>query len=110
MSKKRRAPRRESHIGEVIAANRDRTATVRVRHQRPHPKYGKILHLSTKYHTHDPENTARIGDRVEIAACRPISKQKSFRLVRVIESARDRASTREAAAERAAGAGQEVSP
>ncbi len=73
-------------IGVVISAKRDKTRTVEVEYQTRHPKYGKYLRRRTRYHVHDPQNTSQMGDRVEIAPCRPISKTKSWRLVRVVEA------------------------
>ena len=66
---------------------RDKTRTVAVDYQQRHPKYGKYLHRSTKFHVHDESNEAKNGDRVEIARCRPMSKTKSWRLVRVVLAA-----------------------
>jgi small subunit ribosomal protein S17 len=74
-------------IGTVTSDKRDQTRTVSVNYQVRHPKYGKYLHRHTRYQVHDPKNEAKKGDRVEIAPCRPISKTKSWRLVRVIEAA-----------------------
>ena len=76
-----------TEIGYVTSDRRQKTRTVKVRYLTRHPKYGKILHRNTNYHVHDPAESAREGDRVEIARCRPISKSKSWRLVRVIERA-----------------------
>jgi small subunit ribosomal protein S17 len=53
-----------------------------------HPKYGKYLKKRTVLHVHDEKNVSKKGDRVEIAECRPISKTKSWILLRVLESAR----------------------
>jgi len=74
-------------IGVVVSDKRDKTCTVAVDYQQKHKKYGKYLHRQAKYHVHDPENQGQIGDRVEIAGCRPISKTKSWRLVKVVEKA-----------------------
>jgi small subunit ribosomal protein S17 len=51
-----------------------------------HPKYGKYVRRRTSIHVHDEQNAAKVGDRIEIAECRPISKTKSWTLIRVIES------------------------
>ncbi|WP_432799733.1 30S ribosomal protein S17 [Poriferisphaera sp. WC338] len=75
-------------IGVVVSDKRDKTRTVAIQFQSRHTKYGKYLARVAKYHVHDPENLASKGDRVEIASCRPISKTKSWRLVRVIEKAK----------------------
>ncbi len=71
--------------GVVISAKRNQTRTVEVSYKVKHPKYGKYLKRRTRYHVHDPNNETGIGDLVEIANCRPISKTKSWRLVRVLE-------------------------
>jgi len=52
-----------------------------------HPKYGKYIRRRTKLYAHDEENLAKIGDQVEIMECRPISKTKHWRLVRVVRVA-----------------------
>lgn len=74
-------------IGVVVSDKRDKTCTVAVDYQQRHSKYGKYLHRQAKFQVHDPENQGHNGDRVEIAGCRPISKTKSWRLVRVVEKA-----------------------
>ena len=52
-----------------------------------HEKYGKYIRKRTRIHVHDEDNAAKVGDRVEIVECRPISKTKSWTLVRVVEAA-----------------------
>lgn len=74
-------------LGTVISDKRDKTRTVAVQYQMRHSKYGKYLQRQAKYHVHDPNNQSKTGDRVQIAPCRPISKNKAWRLVRVVESA-----------------------
>lgn len=74
-------------IGVVVSDKRDKTCTVAVDYQQKHAKYGKYLHRQAKFQVHDPENLGGHGDRVEITSCRPISKTKSWRLVKVIEKA-----------------------
>ena len=74
-------------VGVVSNDKRDKTRTVLVDYQVRHPKYGKYIKKQTRYHVHDPENACKMGDRVEIVNCRPISKTKSWRLVRVMEVA-----------------------
>jgi len=73
--------------GYVASDKLDQTCAVRVGYQARHPKYGKYLQRQAKYQVHDPNNEAKRGDYVEIALCRPVSKTKSWRLVRVIEAA-----------------------
>jgi small subunit ribosomal protein S17 len=73
--------------GYVVSDKLDKTCAVRVSYQARHRKYGKYLQRQAKYQVHDPDNQAKRGDLVEIALCRPVSKSKSWRLVRVIEAA-----------------------
>ena len=84
-------------VGIVTSDKRDKTRTVAVEFQKVHAKYGKRLRREAKFQVHDEKNEAGQGDRVEIAQCRPLSKTKSWRLVRVIEKAPE-AVTHEAAA------------
>ena len=74
-------------IGVVTSDKRDKTRTVAVDFQKVHAKYGKRLRRQAKFQVHDEQNASGEGDRVEIAQCRPLSKTKSWRLVRVIEKA-----------------------
>ena len=71
--------------GKVVSDKMDKTATVLVERQVKHPIYGKYMRRSTKFKIHDEENTCQAGDVVKIAECRPISKNKSWRLVEVVE-------------------------
>ena len=73
--------------GKVVSDKMDKTVTVLVERQVKHPMYGKYLRRSTKFKVHDEENTCNEGDVVTIAECRPISKNKSWRLVEVVERA-----------------------
>ena len=81
-----RKPLTGTLIGVVTSDKRDKTRTVTVAYQVRHSKYGKYLKRQSRYHVHDAQNASKSGDRVEIANCRPISKTKSWRLVRVVES------------------------
>ena len=74
-------------VGVVTSDKRDKTRTVAVNYQQQHSKYGKYLHRQAKIQVHDEGNSSKAGDRVEIALCRPLSKTKSWRLVRIVESA-----------------------
>ena len=78
-----------TRIGVVTSAKRDKTRTIAVEYQKVHAKYGKRLRRQAKYHVHDEDNQSRLGDRVEIAECRPLSKTKSWRLIRVVVKAPD---------------------
>lgn len=85
-------PQAERHLtatrtGVVTSDKRDKTITVAVEYQKIHRKYGKRLKRDAKFQVHDQDNQAGQGDRVEIAQCRPLSKTKSWRLVRVITKA-----------------------
>lgn len=74
-------------VGVVTSSKRDKTRTVAVEYQKVHAKYGKRLRRQAKFQVHDESNESGAGDRVEITQCRPLSKTKSWRLVRVIEKA-----------------------
>ncbi|KAA0216042.1 MAG: 30S ribosomal protein S17 [Leptolyngbya sp. PLA3] len=74
-----------SRIGVVETDGRDKTRKVVIRYRSQHPKYGKFVSKRTVLHVHDAGNESHVGDVVEIAPCRPISKTKSWRLVRVVE-------------------------
>ena len=79
-------------IQGVVASDKgDKTIKVVVNYQTRHPKYGKYLKRRTVLHAHDEANDAKEGDTVQIAECRPISKTKHHRLLRVVERAPERA-------------------
>ena len=69
--------------GYVVSAKMNKGATVLVERRERHPLYGKFVKRSKRYHVHDEENTCRAGDYVVIEECRPISRTKAWRLVRV---------------------------
>ena len=73
-------------VGTVVSDKRDKTRTVSVQYQTRHGKYGKFLRRQAKYHVHDERNRSKVGDLVQIVPCRPISKNKAWRLVQVLES------------------------
>jgi small subunit ribosomal protein S17 len=83
-------PQRRSLTGRVTSTRMKDTITVLVQRTFKHPKYGKIVRRSKAYHAHDPAEQAHLGDLVEIAATRPISKLKRWRLVRIVEAAPER--------------------
>ena len=76
-----------SKIGVVTSDARDKTRTVTVEFLARHSKYGKYMRRRSRFHVHDENNESHNGDRVEIVECRPISKNKAFRLVRIVEKA-----------------------
>ena len=67
--------------GTVVSDKNDKTVVVLVERRFSHPVLKKTIRLSKKYHAHDESNAAKIGDRVSIRECRPISKQKKWELV-----------------------------
>lgn len=74
-------------MGRVVSDKMDKSITVLVERQVAHPIYGKYMRRSTKLHAHDENNECKLGDTVSIEECRPISKSKSWRLVKVLERA-----------------------
>jgi len=74
-------------VGIVESDKRNKTRTVAINFSVKHAKYGKYLKKKTVLHVHDEANQSKAGDRVEIAECRPISKTKSWVVLRVVESA-----------------------
>ena len=71
--------------GSVISARMDKSITVLVVRQFKHPLYKKYIRRSTRLHAHDESNDCKEGDTVLIEECRPLSKMKSWRLIRVLE-------------------------
>ena len=80
--------RRKVRVGVVISDARDKTVTVEIANSSMHPRYDKVVRSVSKFHAHDEENDARIGDTVRVMETRPISKQKRWRVVEVVERAR----------------------
>lgn len=74
--------------GRVLSDKMDKTITVLVERKVKHPKYGKFMKRSTKFHAHDAENACGIGDTVTIKEGRPLSKTKSWTLVDIVEKAK----------------------
>src|SRR5437763_6250827 len=77
--------------GVVASDKGNKTIKVVVNYQTRHPKYGKFLKRRTVLHAHDEKNDAKEGDTVEIAECRPASKTKHHRLLRIVQKAPERA-------------------
>lgn len=73
-------------IGRVVSNKMDKTAAVLVERLVKHPVYGKYIKRSTKFLVHDENNVCQEGDVVSIASCRPLSKNKTFKLVEVLEA------------------------
>lgn len=74
--------------GSVVSNKMHKSATVLIERKVKHPIYGKFVKKSTKLHIHDENNECAIGDTVQISECRPISKTKSWTLVKVVEKAK----------------------
>jgi len=75
-------------VGRVVSSKMDKSATVAVERVVRHPVYGKFIRRTSKVMVHDANNQCGDGDTVSITECRPISKNKSWRLVSVVEKAR----------------------
>jgi small subunit ribosomal protein S17 len=76
---------RKERVGEVISNKMTKTIVVRVQRRFPHPQFKKVVTQFNKFYAHDEKNEAKIGDRVRIQECRPLSKTKRWRLVEVVE-------------------------
>lgn len=90
MSEQQATPARNTRtlIGRVVSDKRAKTVTVLVERRTAHELYGKIVARSRKYHAHDEKGEYKMGDLVEIAEGRPISKTKSWTVTRLVEKAR----------------------
>jgi small subunit ribosomal protein S17 len=78
---------RHELVGKVVSDKNDKTITVLVETYKKDPLYGKRVKSSKKYAAHDEKNEAKVGDTVRIAETRPLSKNKHFRLVEIVEKA-----------------------
>jgi small subunit ribosomal protein S17 len=74
--------------GRVVSDKMDKTIVVVAETRVPHPVYGKIVRKSVRFKAHDEQNDAKIGDTVRIMECRPLSRDKRWRLVEVVERAK----------------------
>ena len=74
-------------IGQVLSNAMDKSITILTERRVKHPVYGKIMRRSTKVHAHDEGNECNKGDTVMVEQCRPLSKTKSWRLVKIIDRA-----------------------
>ncbi len=74
--------------GRVVSDKMDKSIVVAIERMVKHPIYGKFVKRTTKVHAHDENNECGLGDKVEIAECRPLSKYKSWTLVKVVEKAK----------------------
>lgn len=79
---------RKTKVGIVVSDKMDKTIVVQIVRKAKHPLYGKTVKITKKYKAHDEENAAKIGDKVMITETRPLSKDKKWRLVEVVEAAK----------------------
>jgi small subunit ribosomal protein S17 len=79
---------RKEKIGQVVSNKMEKSITVVVGQRVKHPVYGKFINKSKKFTAHDEDNQCGIGDKVKIVETRPLSKNKRWRLVEIIEKAK----------------------
>ena len=80
--------RSQERRGVVVSDAMDKTIVVKVDTVKAHPRYKKVVRRSTKFHAHDDQNAAKVGDLVRIVETRPLSKTKNWRLAEIVEKAR----------------------
>ncbi len=76
---------RKTRVGQVVSNKADKTAVVETVTRVPHPRFRKIVKQVKKFHAHDEENQAQIGDKVRIMETRPVSKLKRWRIVEILK-------------------------
>jgi small subunit ribosomal protein S17 len=81
-------PMRKTRVGLVVSDKMQKTVVVAIERRVPHPVYGKMMTRTTRLKAHDEENTAKAGDTVRIMETRPMSKDKRWRLVEIVQRAR----------------------
>ena len=79
---------RKTRVGVVVSDKMDKTIVVEVRTRVKHPLYGKIMNRTKKFKAHDEQNQCGIGDTVRVMETRPLSKDKRWRLVEIVEKAK----------------------
>ncbi|MBD5559393.1 MAG: 30S ribosomal protein S17 [Clostridia bacterium] len=79
---------RKTRVGTVVSDKMDKTVVVAIQTKKKHPLYGKTVNYTNKLKAHDENNECGVGDRVRIMETRPLSKQKRWRLVEIIEKAK----------------------
>ncbi len=79
---------RKTRVGKVVSDKMDKTIVVAIEDSVKHPLYGKIVKMTYKLKAHDANNECKIGDRVKVMETRPLSKEKRWRLVEIVEKAR----------------------
>jgi small subunit ribosomal protein S17 len=80
--------RRQERRGVVVSSAMDKTIVVKVDTIKAHPRYKKVVRRSAKFHAHDEQNSANVGDVVRIVETRPLSKTKHWKLVQIVEAAK----------------------
>ena len=81
-------PSRKTRVGLVVSDKMQKTVVVAIDRRVPHPVYGKMVTRTTRLKAHDEENSAKTGDTVRIMETRPLSKDKRWRVVEILERAR----------------------
>lgn len=79
---------RKMRVGVVSSDKMDKTVVVTIKNRARHPLYGKIINRTVKYKAHDENNECKVGDKVSIMETRPISKEKRWRVVEILEKAK----------------------
>lgn len=79
-----RATVRKTRVGEVVSDKMNKTIVVEVERRVPHPKFKKIVRMTSKFYAHDEDGKAKVGDKVRIEETRPMSKLKRWKLVEVL--------------------------
>ena len=79
---------RRERVGVVVSNSMEKSIVITVKQKVKHPIYGKFVNKTTKFMAHDEENTCNVGDTVKISETRPMSKNKRWRLVEIIERAK----------------------
>ena len=87
MSEKR--AERKTRTGQVVSNGGDKTIVLAIRRRVPHPKYGKIIKLTSKIMAHDEKNECQVGDIVRVVETRPLSKRKRWRYVEMVRKAEE---------------------
>lgn len=79
---------RKVRQGVVVSSTNDKTIVVQIEERKSHPIYKKMMTTTKKLHAHDEKNEAEVGDTVQVMETRPISKQKHWRLLKIVEKAK----------------------
>jgi small subunit ribosomal protein S17 len=79
---------RRDRVGVVVSSKMDKSITISVKQKIKHPIYGKFVNKTSRFMAHDEENTCNVGDTVKISETRPLSKNKRWRVIEIIERAK----------------------